>query len=596
MKFTPDYEELGAHLIHDKSQTGVRFSVWAPHALKVSVVGYFNDWNGNSNSMKKNAKTGEWSLYISGLSEGTIYKYEIITQHGKKLHKSDPFAFYTGVSPDFSCRVVDLSRYKWEDLSWQEAKAKHHKWNQPISIYELHLGSWCRHRGGKHYSYLDFVDTLIDYVKCLGYTHIELMPVMEHPFEGSWGYQCTGYFSPNSRFGTPEEFMCFVDCCHQAGIGVILDWVPSHFCKDMHGLAWFDGAPCYEYNAYNRSIRNRWGCNNFALGRSNVQNFLISSALFWLDKYHIDGFRVDSVADILNNIRGKNVGSRFLRKLNDTIDRNFPGTIMIAEDSSIREGITDGGINGIGFTYCWNMGWTNDILKYMKHKPEDRKNHHRQLTFTLEYAHRQNFVLAFSHDEMALGRGSLMEKMPGNVSEKLKNLKLMLAWQFVHPGKKLMFMGTEIAQKESWHFNKQLSWKRLKYKKYKEFHKFIRQLNKLYCNEPAMWQLDRGEKETVLQFSDSENSIVILRRYGWNSKNFVIIIANFSNKDFDNYWIGVPEFGKYQIIFSTEDDFIESRLFFTDIKAEHYNWQNLPARINLKIPGLSLQVIHMKIY
>ena len=543
--------------------------------------------------MKKKPKTGIWSLFISDLEADTIYKYEITTSDNKKFHKIDPYAFQYGISPDFSCIVTDLSKYKWNDHKWQNEKVSRNKWQQPISIYEVHAGSWRRNNNGQYYSYIELIDNLIDYVKCLGYTHIELMPITEHPFDGSWGYQCTGYFAPNSRFGKNDDFMYFIDCCHQAEIGVILDWVPSHFCRDQHGLAWYDGSPCYEYNSYKRSINNDWGSINFAIGKSKVRNFLISSALFWLDKYHIDGFRVDSVADILNaRNRGKDVGKKFLSTLNSVINAQYPGTITIAEDSSINQHITEEGENGIGFTYCWNMGWTHDIITYMRHKPSDRKNYHEKLEFTLKYAHNQNFILPLSHDEMAYKRGSLIEKMPGNSNDKLKNLKLLLAWQVIHPGKQLMFMGTEIAQETSWRFDRQLDWKRLKYKKYKTLHKLIQQLNKIYNNHPALWQLDKGDQGTIIQSSDPSNSIIILRRQGWNTKDFLIIAANFSNKNQKNYFVGVPLSGIYDVILSTNwKDFEVGDLTQQNREVENYHWQNLPYRINIEIPALSLLII-----
>ena len=591
-KYT-DYKTLGAQLTSEKGLPGTRFSVWAPHAENVRVVGYFNHWNGEHHQMVKKARTGVWSIFIPNLGENTIYKYEIVCADGRKFHKIDPVAFFTGVSPDFSCRVVDLSKHKWHDHQWQKTKKEHDKWQRPVSIYELHAGSWRRHANGTYYSYIDMIDSLVDYVKCLGYTHIEFMPIMEHPFDGSWGYQCTGYFAPNSRFGSPEDFMYFIDCCHQAEIGVILDWVPSHFCRDEHGLAWYDGAPCYEKNTYNSSKKNKWGSSNFALEKPKVQSFLISSVLFWLEKYHIDGIRVDSVADMFNDsTRGEGVGVKFLKKFNDVINERFSGILTIAEDSSIRHLITDGGKGGIGFTYCWNMGWTHDILKYMQHKPEDRKNFHKQLMFTLKYTHDENFVLALSHDEMAHGRGSLMEKMPGTASQQLKNLKLLLAWQTVHPGKKLLFMGAEIGQHDSWRFDRQLDWNRLKYKRFKNLHRFVKQLNDLYKSQPALWQLDKGARGTVVQASDSENSTVILRRQGWNANDFIIVAANFSNRRLKKYWIGAPYHGNYRVIFSTNcEKFDNCNYSEMEMQTENCTWQKLPYRINPDLPSLSLLMI-----
>lgn len=588
-----DYTFFGAHLISENGQSGTRFAVWAPHADQVNVVGPFNNWRGEFNPMQKTSHKGVWSLFVPDLGVNTIYKYEIITRDGNKFHKIDPVAFSNGIPPDFSCRVVDLSQFEWEDGDWQKEKSKKDKWHQPISVYEVHLGSWRRHHDGSYYSYIDLAHSLADYVKYLGFTHIELMPVMEHPFDGSWGYQCTGYYAPNSRFGHPIDLMYFVDYCHKIGLGVILDFVPGHFCRDKHALAWYDGKACYEYNAHERSTNNNWGSNNFAIGRTKVQNFLISSALYWIEKYHIDGLRVDAVADTLHiSSMSGNAGIRFMKKLNNAINENFPGTLTIAEDSSARGHLTDGGENGLGFSYRWNMGWSHDILSYMKHNPYDRKHHHRQLIFPLEYAGEENFILSLSHDEMAHGRGSLMSKMYGTDEEKLKNLKVLITWQFMHPGKKLLFMGTELAQADGWRFDSQLDWNQLKYKKFQQFHLLIKHLNEIYKAHKALWQLDRGNQGTIIQLSDFHNSIVVLRRQGWDNADFLIVVMNFSASEFSHYHIGVPMHGAYRILLSTDwRQYGGNSESTIEIPSENFHWQELSYRIEISIPPLSAQIV-----
>ncbi len=591
-KYT-DYMSLGAHLATENYQTGTRFSVWAPHAISVRVVGSFNNWHGDYHVMQKKNRGGVWSLFIPGVGVNTHYKYEIINHDHKRFHKIDPVAFSTGIAPDFSCKVVDLTQFEWEDHDWQAAKKNHDKWQRPVSIYELHAGSWRRHNDRRPYTYIELAHSLVDYIKYMGYTHIELMPIMEHPFDGSWGYQSTGYFAPNARFGHPIDFMYFVDYCHKAGIGVILDWVPGHFCRDRHGLAWYDGKPCYEYDAYRRSVKNNWGSNNFALGRLKVQSFLISSVLFWLDLYHIDGLRVDAVADMLNvSGKGHNAGAKFIRKLNDAINERFPGTLCIAEDSSGRRQVTDGGSHGLGFTFRWNMGWTHDVLNYMRHHPNDRKHHHKQLMFTLEYAHDENFVLSFSHDEMAHGRNSLVQKMPGNASERLINLKLLLAWQTAHPGKKLLFMGAEFAQEHGWRFDIQLEWDKLNIKQYQQVHLFVKHLNEFYRDNRALWQLDKGHQGTTIQASDPDNCTVVLRRQGWDQNDFVIVVANFSNWELKDYYLAAPQQGSYQVALSTDwEKYGGTSRPWIPMQTEHYHWQGLAYRFKINIPRLTLLMI-----
>ncbi|MCP4181241.1 MAG: 1,4-alpha-glucan branching protein GlgB [bacterium] len=582
-----DYETMGAHLASEHGVAGVRFSVWAPNAATVRVVGHFNHWNGCNHTMHKDHATGIWSIFISGLSVNTVYMYEIITKKNKKLHKIDPYGFYMGISPDFTCKVTDLSQFEWLDSEWQGIKSKMDKWNRPISIYEVHLGSWRRHRGGGYFSYIELAHSLVDYVKGMGFTHIELMPVMEHPFGGSWGYQTTGYFAVNSRFGHPIDLMYFIDYCHQHNIGVILDWVPGHFSRDRHGIAWFDGEKCYEINSTKKGSANKWGANDFDLQKPEVQQFLISSAFYWLDKFHADGLRVDAVSEMVDNN-----GFHFLKKLNSVVNEKFPGTLMIAEDSSGRREVTENRENGLGFTYRWNMWWSHDILNYMKHKPSDRKHHHKRLMCTLEYAHIENFILSLSHDDTACNRGALLGKMPGNASERLSNLKLLVAWQMAHPGKKLLFMGIESAQNKSWNQNIGIDWGRLKLKKIKCFQEMVKYLNNLYLTEPALNQLDRGVDGTVIQSTNAESSTVVFKRVGRNNSEYILIVSNFSDSDIKEFFIGVPEIGNYKLIFTTDcKKFGGSSFLYQTFVAEQCQWQGQPFRIKFDLPGLCLMMI-----
>ncbi|HJO95021.1 MAG TPA: 1,4-alpha-glucan branching protein GlgB [Victivallales bacterium] len=582
-----DYEFMGAHLVSEHGNTGVRFSVWAPHAASVRIVGHFNNWHGHNHTMHKKNVTGIWSIFVQGLHVNSVYMYEIITQTNKQLHKIDPYAFYMGISPDFTCKVTDLSQFEWLDNEWQKSKSWMDKWNRPISIYEVHPGSWRRHSDGKYFSYIELAHSLVGYVKEMGFTHIQLMPVMEHPFDGSWGYQCTGYFAANSRFGHPIDLMYFIDYCHQHNIGVILDWVPGHFSRDRHGIAWFDGEKCYELNSTKRGSANKWGANDFDLQKSEVQRFLISSALFWIDKFHADGLRVDAVSEMVHNN-----GFHFLKKLNTVVNEKFPGTLMIAEDSSGRREVTENSEKGLGFTYRWNMWWAHDILNYMKHKPSERKHHHKRLMCTLEYAHIGNFILSLSHDETAFSRGSLLEKMPGNATDRLSNLKLLIAWQMVHPGKKLIFMGIESAQSKSWNQSMGIDWNRLKLKKIKYFQSMVKYLNDLYSAEPALNQLDRGGDGTVIQSTHAESATVVFRRIGRNSSKCILVAANFSDESIKDFFAGVSEPGNYKLIFSTDGKkFGGNTLLYQTFPAEQCHWQEQPFRIKFDLPKLTLMMI-----
>ncbi len=490
------YEKLGAHLQTIGDATAVYFAVWAPNAQRVSVVGDFNHWDGRVNPMRKLLGAGVWELFLPGIKQGAHYKFEIRTQTGTVLLKSDPFAFFNQHGKSTSSLVYDLERYTWNDADWIEARRQKNWPQSPISIYEVHLGSWRRKEGNCQLTYLELADTLLQYVLDMGYTHIELLPVTEHPFEGSWGYQVTNYYAPTSRFGPPDDFRHFIDKCHQAGIGVIMDWVPAHFPKDAHALAEFDGTDLYEHMDPRQGEHQDWGTLIFNYGRNEVRNFLIGNALFWLDKYHIDGLRVDAVASMLYldysrkpgqwvpNVYGgrENLDAiHFLKRFNEVCYERFPGIITIAEESTAWPGVTRPTyLGGLGFGFKWNMGWMHDFLHYMSIDPIYRRYHHGNITFSLLYAFQENFILVLSHDEVVYGKRSLLSKMPGDEWRKFANLRMFLAWMYGHPGKKLLFMGGEFGQSNEWNHDTQLDWELLELPRHDGLHRLVQHLNYTY--------------------------------------------------------------------------------------------------------------------
>lgn len=563
------YAMLGAHLVEENGQAGVRFAVWAPHAERVSVVGDFNGWNGDAHPMVRQPESGIWALFIPGLTEGTLYKYEIRTHRGDLILKADPYAFWAEVKPNTASIVCDLRGYEWNDHAWQEKKRKSNPFDQPMLIYEVHLGSWKNKGFEQYYTYSELSEELIDYVAEMGYTHIELLPVMEHPFDGSWGYQITGYYAVTSRYGTPHEFMAFVDRCHQRGIGVILDWVPGHFCRDNHGLRMFDGTPCYEYADPRRADNRGWGTSSFDLGKTEVQSFLISNALFWLDVYHIDGLRVDAVAAMLylDYDRGPGewnpnaYGGRenleaiaFLRKLNEQVLTRFPGTLMIAEESTDWPMVTmPPYLGGLGFNFKWNMGWMNDMLRYMAMDPIYRKHHHNLVTFSFMYAFSENFVLPISHDEVVHGKKSLLDKMPGDYWQKFANVRAFLGYMMAHPGKKLLFMGAEFGQFIEWDYTKSLDWHLLDYPMHKSLWEYNKALNWFYRNNPALWHQDHSwEGFQWIDPHDSEQSVISFVRKGKRPEELLVVVVNFTPVVRRSYRVGVPVLGTYKEVFNSD--------------------------------------------
>ena len=564
------YEKLGAHLQAIGDATGVYFAVWAPNAQRVSVVGDFNHWDGRVNPMRKLLGAGVWELFLPGIKQGTHYKFEIRTQTGAVLLKSDPFAFFNQHGKSTASLVYDLERYTWNDADWIEARRQKNWPQSPISIYEVHLGSWRRKEGNCQLTYLELADTLLQYVVEMGYTHIELLPVAEHPFEGSWGYQVTNYYAPTSRFGPPDDFRHFIDKCHQAGIGVIMDWVPAHFPKDAHALAEFDGTDLYEHMDPRQGEHQDWGTLIFNYGRNEVRNFLIGNALFWLDKYHIDGLRVDAVASMLYldysrkpgqwvpNVYGgrENLDAiHFLKRFNEVCYERFPGIITIAEESTAWPGVTRPTyLGGLGFGFKWNMGWMHDFLHYMSIDPIYRRYHHGNITFSLLYAFQENFILVLSHDEVVYGKRSLLSKMPGDEWRKFANLRMFLAWMYGHPGKKLLFMGGEFGQSNEWNHDTQLDWQLLELPRHDGLHRLVQHLNYTYKNEPALWQLDDTyDGFDWIDFHDAENSVVSFLRKSQEG-DIVAFVVNATPVVRYNYRLGVPESGFYREIINTDGE------------------------------------------
>jgi 1,4-alpha-glucan branching enzyme len=564
------YEKFGAHVRTIGDATGVYFAVWAPNAQRVSVVGDFNNWDGRVNPMRKLLGAGVWELFLPGIKQGAHYKFEIRTQTDAVLLKSDPFAFFNQHGKATASLVYDLERYIWNDAEWIEARRDKNWPRSPISIYEVHLGSWRRKEENRQLTYLELADALLPYVVEMGYTHIELLPVAEHPFEGSWGYQVTNYYAPTSRFGPPDEFRHFIDKCHQAGVGVIMDWVPAHFPKDAHALAEFDGTDLYEHVDPRQGEHQDWGTLIFNFGRNEVRNFLIGNALFWLDKYHIDGLRVDAVASMLYLDYSRQPGQwipnayggrenldaiYFLKKFNEVCYERFPGIITIAEESTSWPGVTRPTyLGGLGFGFKWNMGWMHDFLHYMSIDPIYRKYHHGNITFFLLYAFHENFILVLSHDEIVYGKRSLLSKMPGDEWQKFANLRMFLAWMYGQPGKKLLFMGSEFGQWNEWNHDVSLDWQLLNLPRHDGLRRLVQHLNYTYKNEPALWQLDDTyDGFDWIDFHDADNSVVSFLRKSQGG-DIVVFVVNATPVVRYNYRLGVPESGFYRELINTDGE------------------------------------------
>ena len=563
------YEYLGAHFTKENGVEGVMFRVWAPHAVSVSVIGSFNEWDESADIMDNSENKEIYSLFIPGVKQFDAYKYCITARSGDKLYKADPYAFHSETRPDNASKVYDISGFKWSDDDFISKRSKSDILNSPINIYEVHLGSWKKYENDDYYDYVKLGEKLSDYCVEMGYTHIELMPVLEHPFDGSWGYQVTGYYAPTSRYGTPKDFMKFIDICHSKGIGVIMDWVPAHFPRDAHGLRYFDGEPLYEYSDWRKGEMKEWGTMVFDWGRNEVISFLISNAYYWIKEYHIDGIRVDAVSSMLYLDYSRQDGEwlankyggnenleaiEFFRKLNKSILSDFPGAMMIAEESTAWPSVTKPGeIGGLGFNFKWNMGWMNDTISYMSLDPLFRKDNHNKLTFSFFYAFSENFILPISHDEVVHGKCSMINKMPGLYHDKFKNLRTFYAYMMAHPGKKLTFMGQEFAQFIEWNYEQQLDWLLLDYEIHQQTQHFVKKLNEFYKNTPALWQTDYSwEGFSWIVPDDNTQSVIAFRRIDNKKHKEIIAVCNFVPVRREKYRIGVPQKGTYKVVFDTD--------------------------------------------
>ena len=615
------YEKLGAHLTKIHNVEGVYFAVWAPCAMRVSVVGDFNLWDGRRHQMRRLGDSGIFELFVPGIKEGAIYKYEIKTQKGEPMLKADPYGNYCELRPNNASVVWDLNQYQWNDKDWMEKRAKLDTKDKPVNIYEVHLGSWIRKPtavnedgsdvvGSEFYNYREIAVRLAEYVKQMGYTHIELLPVMEHPLDASWGYQVTGYYAPTSRYGTPDDFMYFMDYMHEQGISVILDWVPAHFPRDAHGLACFDGTCVYEHADPRQGSHPHWGTLIYNYGRPQVSNFLIANAIFWADKFHADGIRMDAVASMLYLDYGKNDGEwvanmyggnenleavEFLKHLNTVFKGRKDGAVLIAEESTAWPQITgDVKDGGLGFDYKWNMGWMNDFLSYMKCDPYFRKNNYGSLTFSMLYAYSEDFILVFSHDEVVHGKGSMLGKMPGESLEvKARNLRAAYGFYMGHPGKKLLFMGQEFGQVHEWNENDDLDWDILQFPVHRQMQDYVKALNGFYTNHPAMYQEDYyPDGFQWINCTYHEESLAMFIRRTKKPEETLLFVCNFDNMTHEGFRVGVPFYGKYKEVLSSEDEkFGGEGSANPRVKtAKAIEWDGRDYSIEINIPAMSTMI------
>ena len=606
------YKILGAHLREMDGVKGVSFAVWAPNAKRVSVVGAFNNWDGRVNPMRKHISCGVWDIFIPNITEGEMYKYEVKTDNNYILTKSDPVGFYSEKRPKTASIVYNIDRYVWSDENWMNYREEHNSFDKPMSIYEVHLGSWRRKDNNEYLTYRELADTLVPYVTNMGFTHVEFLPLAEHPLDASWGYQVVGMFATTSRFGTPDDLRYLIDKFHQAGIAVIMDWVPAHFPKDGHGLVEFDGTHLYEHADPRKGEHKDWGTKIYNYGRTEVCNFLCASALDWLKEFHIDGLRVDAVASMLYldysrkdgewipNQYGGNENLEaisFIRKMNELVYGQCKGAFTCAEESTAWPMVSrPTSMGGLGFGYKWNMGWMNDTLRYISHEPIHRKYHHGMLTFGLLYAFNENFILPISHDEVVHGKGSMLSKMPGDEWQKFANLRAYYGFMYTHPGKKLMFMGCEFGQDWEWNSEEGLRWFLLDYPMYKGMQNCVRDLNLMYKGNPALYQIDfdyRGFE--WIEHSNANDSVITYMRKGEKPGDYLIVACNFTPVVRHDYRIGVYESGRYQEIFNSDD----KNYWGSGIKnegfmmSEEIGWNDKPRSIRLTLPPLSTIVIKL---
>lgn len=592
------YQKFGAHASVENGRDGVRFTVWAPSAVRVEVVGNFNSWQGNDHPMEK-INPAVWSIFIPALFPGEIYKYKVFIQKGETNLKADPFAFRSEIRPHTASVVDSPTGYPWRDDAWRRNSPPPYK--RPVNIYEVHLGSWKRKEYGEFYSYRDAARELVDYVADMGYTHIELLPVMEHPFDQSWGYQVTGFYAVTSRFGTPYDFCHFVDVCHQKGIGVILDWVPAHFCQDAHGLATFDGTHLYEARE-----NLEWGTLQFDYAKPEVRSFLISNAIFWFDLYHIDGLRIDAVANMLfpnyksgrqwrvnKGAGGENLDAvDFMRRLNEAVFENFPNALMCAEESTTWPRVTGPThTGGLGYNYKWNMGWMNDILRYMQLDYPERSKKHNLITFSMLYAFSENFILPLSHDEVVHGKKSLIEKMPGDYWQKFANARLLLGYMMAHPGKKLLFMGNEFAQFVEWCFFTELEWMLLQFDMHRNMQRYVRELNRFYRREKPLWERDHDSNGFYwIDPDNSGQSVTLFVRVAEDPEDYLVVACNFTPAFYETFRIGVPTSGAYLEVFNSDLEIYGGSGQRNEgvVIAQNKPCHNQPYSIEIKLPPLGV--------
>jgi 1,4-alpha-glucan branching enzyme len=600
------YRMLGSHAVEIYGVQGVRFAVWAPNAERVSVIGEFNNWDGRIYPMRLHGSSGVWEIFLPEIKQHALYRYEIRNREtGNILTKTDPYAQGYELRPGTAALTAPAHQHQWMDDDWMKKRGQWDWLHSPISIYEVHAGSWKRHPDGRLYSYKELAQDLVPYVKSMGYTHIEFMPVTEHPLDESWGYQCTGYFAPSSRFGSPDELRALIDAFHQADIGVILDWVPAHFPQDNWALARFDGTALFEHEDPRLGFHQDWGTHIFNFGRNEVKTFLLSSAHYWLAEFHFDGLRVDAVASMLYLDYSRNAGEwipniyggrenleavAFLREMNIMVHDKFPGALTMAEESTAWPGVSRPVyLGGLGFSIKWNMGWMNDTLSYFRHDPVHRRYHHNELTFGQIYAYSENFMLPFSHDEVVHGKGSLLSKMPGDAWQKFANMRLLLVYQMTSPGKKLNFMGNEIAQGREWQMKWELEWWQLGEAYHRGIQNLTHDLNELYRSQPALYELDfQPDGFSWIDCNDAEKSVLSYQRRARNGAAIVVVL-NLTPLPREHYRVGVPELVKYREVMNSDDAYYSGSDIGNSglIEAEAISWMNLPYSVEISLPPLA---------
>ncbi len=604
-KLKEAYKHFGAHLVKDDNNRiiGVNFSVYAPHAKIVSVVGEFNNWDSRTHVMQKVDEFGIFSIYIPGLSEWTRYKYCIVTSYGQTIFKADPYAFFSDDRPETSSKVYDIDGYVWHDKKYLNDRRKKNFFMDKMSVYEVHLGSWMTKPDGSFHKYNELVEYLIPYVKEHGFSHIEIMPIVEHPLDESWGYQGTGYYSATSRYGVPKDLMYLIDKCHEAKIGVIMDWVPGHICKDAHGLYMFDGEPLYEFEDSKFRENEVWGTVNLDLGKGITKSFLISNAMFWMNYFHIDGFRLDAVSNIIYYLGNMHIGTNlgaveFLKNLSYAIKEKDHSILLFAEDSTTFPNLTTPVVNGgVGFDFKWNMGWMNDTLKYFEKDPIYRKYHHDLITFGMVYAYSERFILPLSHDEVVHGKKSLVDKMPGDYWQKFANYRVLIGLQFTHPGKKLLFMGGEFAQMHEWKDKEELDWFLLEYPLHERANHFVRDLIKVYNHHKALYELDHDPRGfRWIDQTNYDQSVFSFVRFSNDENDFVIVVMNMTPNTYIDFKIGVPKAGVYQEILNSDKEIYGGSNLYngTDLQTFEEHNHGYDNSINMVVSPLSISILKYK--